>query len=101
MMSGILKLVVAGAFVVLLASGALNGWPLNTERQADGLQKQITDCDRNIDVLMRFRNHDAGTENLDRKVVEGRVKTCLGELKNYFYVTVARTKLKAKGISNF
>ncbi|MBB6484759.1 hypothetical protein [Rhizobium lusitanum] len=87
--------------MVLLASGALNGWPLDTERQADGLQKQMTDCDRNIDVLMRFRNGEAGTEKLDRKVVEGRVKTCLGELKNYFYVTVARTKLKARGVSTF
>ncbi|MGG6897646.1 hypothetical protein [Rhizobium sp. BR 315] len=100
-MSGILKLVATGAFMMIVASGALNRWPLDAERQADGLQKQMTDCDQNIDVLMRYHNGEAEVTKWDRNVVEGKVKACLSELKNYFYVTVARTKLKAKRVSSF
>lgn len=97
---GIPKMIVVGV-CLLIASGAVNGWPLTTERKADGLQKRMTECDKNIDELIRFHDGEAGTATRDRKFVEGNVKACLSELKNYFYVTVARTKLKARGVSGF
>ncbi|ENN89678.1 hypothetical protein RHSP_70065 [Rhizobium freirei PRF 81] len=100
-MSGILKLTAAGALMMVVASGALNRWPLDAEREADGLQKQMTDCDQSIDALMRYHDGEAEAARGDRRVVEGKVKICLFELKNYFYVTVARTRLKARRISSF
>lgn len=97
---GIPKMIVVGV-CLMIASGAVNGWPLATERKADGLQKRMTECDRNIDELIRFHDGQAGAAASDRKVVEANVKVCFSELKNYFYVTVARTKLKARGVSGF
>ncbi|RKD56169.1 hypothetical protein BJ928_11198 [Rhizobium sp. WW_1] len=97
----ILKMVAAGICVVMLASGAFYGWPIDTPRKADGLQERMTNCDRNIDELMRLHDEKIAPGTGDRIVVEGHVKACLAELKNYFYVTVARAKLKAKGVSSF
>lgn len=86
---------------LMIASGAVNGWPLTTARKPDDLQKRMTDCDRNIDELIRLHDGEGGTVTWDRSVVEGKVKMCLSELRSYLYVTVARTKLKARGVSSF
>ncbi|MFK0166456.1 hypothetical protein [Rhizobium sp. NPDC090279] len=100
-MTGILKMIVAGICVVLLASGAFTRWPIASARKTDDLQKRMTDCDQNIDQLVRLHDGDIETLAWDRNAVEGNVKACLTELKDYFYVTVARTKLKAKGVPSF
>jgi hypothetical protein len=101
MMIGILKMVVVGVCMTIFSLGTFGKWPVNSARNTENLQQRMTDCDRNIDQLIRLHDGDVEAVAWDRKVVEGDVKACLSELGTYFYATVARTKLKAKGVRSF